>query len=121
MSDICIKIMCASTKKEKLTVTSSVGPHSPFLYVMRTWLLVGRNSNPSSSQGTSTLAVPGFPSAVSADIDNWEDHFDLDDVVEGAWRSGEKALVDVATADKRAKIVRVMFMMLNVFMLWSNI
>ena len=48
------------------TLQSSGSPHSPSLYVIRTWLLVGRNSKPNSSHGTSILAVPGFPGGVSS-------------------------------------------------------
>ena len=46
--------------RQRLTFTSSGSPHSSFLKVTRTWLLVGLNSNPSSSQGVSNFAVPGM-------------------------------------------------------------
>mmetsp|Transcript_11260 Transcript_11260/g.27091 ORF Transcript_11260/g.27091 Transcript_11260/m.27091 type:complete len:105 (-) Transcript_11260:1981-2295(-) len=46
--------------RQSLTFTSSGSPHSSFLKVTRTWLLVGLNSNPSSSHGVSSFAVPGI-------------------------------------------------------------
>lgn len=49
------------------TFTSSGFPQLPSLKVTRMWLFVGRNSNPSSSHGVSSLAVPGF---ALADVDD---------------------------------------------------
>lgn len=46
--------------RQRLTFTSSGSPHSSFLKVTRTWLFVGLNSKPSSSQGVSSFAVPGM-------------------------------------------------------------
>jgi hypothetical protein len=74
---------------------------------MRMWLLVGRNSNPSSSHGTSSCAVPGFPSAVFAAVILLCIHDDRDGTVVDAGR-GEKAAAVVANSSERVAI----FMML---------
>lgn len=64
---------------------------------MRTWLLVGRNSNPSSSQGVSSSAEPGFPREVAVICsDDVEDNFVVGATVKAAHD------VVVAAAKRRA-------------------
>ena len=58
--------MIDSLKNQQRTSHNSNSPHLPSLYVILKFDLVGRNSNPSSSQGVSNSAVPGFPREVLA-------------------------------------------------------
>ena len=55
-----------SCRKISLTSNISNSPHSPFLWVIRRLLFVGRNSNPSSFQGLSNFAVPGIPKGLTS-------------------------------------------------------
>jgi hypothetical protein len=71
------------------------------LKVIRTWLLVARNSNPSSSHGTSILAVPGFPRDVSSTVAQsrtderrgWFNKVKADDDAHRAAESGNHLIV----------------------------
>lgn len=72
---------------------------------MRTLLLVGRNSKPRSSHGTSILAVPGFPSGFVDDFSSTDayrldnDHLSLLTTV--------KADADAQSAAKTGSLIMV--------------
>lgn len=55
----------STVSHDPLTSTSSGSDHAPSLYWSRMCELVGRNSKPKSSQGVSSLAVPGAFLAVA--------------------------------------------------------
>jgi hypothetical protein len=106
------------------TLTSSIFPHSPFLKVIRTWLLVGRNSKPSSSHGTSNFPVPGFPrdedfSSTVADIckeehRGWLEKVKADDDTQRAAESGNHFIVTTRDETSEMKFNWVMCRIMRV-------
>jgi hypothetical protein len=81
----------------------SNSPHSPFLYVIRRLLFVGRNSNPSSFQGLSNLAVPGIPNGFTSDATASEVGCLFED-------NGVINAEDVARDERKSAVVNLMFL-----------